>query len=101
MVRGECQAAGARVLGRSVDPVAVIRPRAVAGVEPYASRLKAAPDELIRIFTPNEVKIVVTGGETQAAFKMFGGMYTGAARVLPSRRTRPVASTSGAERTTD
>jgi hypothetical protein len=54
----------------------VIRPRAVAGIEPYASRLKAAPDELIRIFTPNEVKIVVTGGETQAAFKMFGGMYT-------------------------
>jgi hypothetical protein len=37
----------------------VIRPRAVAGIEPYASRLKAAPDELIRIFTPNEVKIVV------------------------------------------
>ena len=54
----------------------VIRPRAVAGVEPYASRLKAAPDELIRIFTPGEVKVVVTGGETQAAFKMFGGMYT-------------------------
>jgi len=54
----------------------VIRPRAVAGIEPYASRLKAAPDELIRIFTPSEVKIVVTGGETQAAFKIFGGMYT-------------------------
>jgi len=54
----------------------VIRPRAVAGIEPYASRLKAAPDELIRIFTPNDVKIVVTGGETQAAFKIFGGMYT-------------------------
>jgi hypothetical protein len=54
----------------------VIRPRAVAGIEPYASRLKAAPDELIRIFTPREVKIVVTGGETQAAFKIFGGMYT-------------------------
>jgi hypothetical protein len=54
----------------------VIRPRAVAGIEPYASRLKAAPDELIKIFTPNEIKIVVTGGETQAAFKMFGGLYT-------------------------
>jgi hypothetical protein len=54
----------------------VIRPRAVAGIEPYASRLKAAPDELINIFTPNEIKIVVTGGETQAAFKMFGGLYT-------------------------
>ena len=54
----------------------VIRPRAVAGIEPYASRLQAAPEELISIFTPNEVKVVVTGGETQAAFKMFGGMYT-------------------------
>ena len=28
----------------------LIRPLAVAGVEPHASKLKAAPDELIRIF---------------------------------------------------
>ena len=55
----------------------LILPHAVAGIEPYASRLKAAPDELINIFLPEEIKIVVTGGETQAAFKMFGGRYAG------------------------
>jgi hypothetical protein len=55
----------------------LIRPHAVAGVEPYASRLKAAPDELINIFTPDDLRIVVTGGETQANFKMISGRYLG------------------------
>ncbi len=53
----------------------LIRPHAVAGVEPFASRLKADPDEMITIFRPEDIHIVVTGGETQAAFKMFGGRY--------------------------
>jgi hypothetical protein len=53
----------------------LIRPHAVAGVEPFASRLKAAPDEEIQIFRPEDINIVVTGGETQANFKMFGGRY--------------------------
>jgi hypothetical protein len=51
----------------------LMRPRAVAGVEPYASRLKAQPDELIRIFEPSEIHIVVAGGETQGAWKMISG----------------------------
>jgi len=51
----------------------LIRPLAVAGVEPYATRLKAEPDEPIRMFLPEEINIVVAGGETQGAFKMFGG----------------------------
>jgi len=51
----------------------LIRPLAVAGVEPYARRLKAEPDELIRMFLPEEINVVVAGGETQGAFKMFGG----------------------------
>ena len=51
----------------------LMRPRAVAGVEPYASRLKAAPDELIRIFEPSDFNIVVAGGETQGAWKMISG----------------------------
>jgi len=38
----------------------LMRPRAVAGVEPYASRLKAKPDEVITIFQPSEINIVVT-----------------------------------------
>ena len=48
----------------------LMRPRAVAGVEPFASRLKAAPDELIRIFEPSDLHIVVAGGETQGTWKM-------------------------------
>jgi hypothetical protein len=55
----------------------LIKPLAVAGVEPYATRLKAAPDDLIEIFTPEDIKIVVTGGETQGGFKMLSGRYFG------------------------
>jgi hypothetical protein len=55
----------------------LIRPHAVAGVEPHASRWKAAPDDFIQIFKPEDISIVVTGGETQANFKMFGGRYYG------------------------
>jgi hypothetical protein len=51
----------------------LMRPRAVAGVEPYASRLRAKPEELIRIFEPSEINIVVAGGETQGAWKMISG----------------------------
>jgi len=52
-------------------------PLAVAGVEPYATRLAAQPDELISVFTPDDVKIVVAGGETQGAWRMFGASYRG------------------------
>jgi len=51
----------------------LMRPQAVAGVEPFASRLKAAPDELIRIFEPSDIHIVVAGGETQGTWKMISG----------------------------
>ena len=51
----------------------LIRPLAVAGVEPYATRLKAEPDEIIQMFEPQEINIVVAGGETQGAWKMIGG----------------------------
>jgi hypothetical protein len=51
------------------------RPFAVSGIEPYATRLKAAPEDLIEIFGTDEIKIIVTGGETQGAWKMFGGRY--------------------------
>jgi hypothetical protein len=53
----------------------LLHPRGVAGVEPYASRLAAGPDELIEIYTEDEIKIIVTGGETQGAWKMFGGVH--------------------------
>lgn len=51
------------------------RPRAIAGVEPYATRLKAQPDQIIQIFEPDEIDVVVTGGETQGAWRMYGCRY--------------------------
>jgi hypothetical protein len=59
----------------------LMRPRAVAGVEPYASRLNAAPDELIGIFEPSEINIVVAGGETQGAWKMISGSLRAAVSI--------------------
>ena len=53
----------------------LIHPLAVAGVEPFATRLKAAPDEAIRIFEPSDINIVVAGGETQGAWKMIAGRH--------------------------
>jgi hypothetical protein len=51
----------------------LLHPLAVAGVEPHASRLKAAPDELIQVYAPEDISIIVAGGETQGAWKMIGG----------------------------
>jgi hypothetical protein len=53
----------------------LVRPHAVAGVEPYASRLKAAPDEIIQMYEPDEINVAVVGGETQGAWKIFGAKY--------------------------
>jgi len=53
----------------------LLRPLAVAGVEPYASRLRAQPDEIVQMFEPKEINIAVTGGEAQGAWKMFGARY--------------------------
>ena len=53
------------------------RPHAVAGVEPYATRLKAQPDDIIHFFEPDQIHIVVAGGETQGAWKMINGMLRG------------------------
>jgi hypothetical protein len=50
-------------------------PRAVAGIEPWASRLRAKPEEIVQIFEPDEINVVVTGGETQGAWRMFGSKY--------------------------
>jgi hypothetical protein len=55
----------------------LLHPKAVSEIEPYASNLKADPDEMIRMFRKEDIHIVVAGGETQGAFKMFGGMLRG------------------------
>ena len=51
----------------------LLLPHAVAGVEPYASNLKAAPDEPLKMFSEEEINIIVTGGETQGAWKIYEG----------------------------
>ena len=40
----------------------IVRPRAVAGSEPFASHLKADPDELVQMFRPEDISVVVVGG---------------------------------------
>jgi len=52
----------------------LLHPLAVAGVEPYASNLKADPDEMVKVFQPDEINIVVTGGQTQGAWRIYEGM---------------------------
>ena len=61
--------------------IQLLRPKGVAGIEPYASRLKAPPDEVIRIFEPSEINIVVAGGETQGAWKMISGALRAAVSI--------------------
>ncbi len=58
-----------------------VLPLAVAGVEPHASKLKAKQDEMVRMYEPSDLHIVVTGGETQGAFRMIGGSYRGKATI--------------------
>jgi hypothetical protein len=53
--------------------IQLLRPKGVAGIEPYASRLKANPDDVIQIYEPSDINIVVAGGETQGAWKMISG----------------------------
>lgn len=53
----------------------LIKPHAVAGIEPFASRWKAKPDEMVNLFRPEDINIVVMGGETQGAYKMISGRY--------------------------
>jgi hypothetical protein len=52
-----------------------VYPRATYGEEPYASMLRAAPDELVHMFKPDEIEVVVVGGETNGYWRIFGANY--------------------------
>jgi hypothetical protein len=52
-----------------------VLPRALNGVEPYATMLKAREDELIRIFPEQSIHVVVVGGETNGYWRIMGGNY--------------------------
>jgi hypothetical protein len=49
-----------------------IYPLATFGEEPWASRLKAAPDELIPMFRREDINIIVVGGETNGYWRIMG-----------------------------
>jgi hypothetical protein len=42
-------------------------------MEPYATRLAAEPDEPIQVFTPENIELVVVGGETQPTWRILAG----------------------------
>ncbi|HEV8440647.1 MAG TPA: UGSC family (seleno)protein [Methylomirabilota bacterium] len=52
-----------------------IYPRATFGEEPWASHLRAAPDELIPMFRREDIQVVVVGGETNGYWRIMGCTY--------------------------
>jgi hypothetical protein len=52
-----------------------VEPGALVGEEPYATMLKAKDDEYIRIWPKEKIKVVVTGGETNGYWRIFGANY--------------------------
>ena len=56
-------------------------PRATFGEEPYASKLRASPDEMVRMWTPEQVNVVVVGGETNGYWRIAGARLAGSACV--------------------
>lgn len=52
-----------------------VYPRATFGEEPWATMLKAAPDELVPMFRLEDIHIVVVGGETNGYWRIMGCAY--------------------------
>src|SRR5947207_7718023 len=50
-------------------------PRATFGEEPWATKLKAAPDEMIQMFKREDIHVVVVGGETNGYWRIMGASY--------------------------
>ena len=50
-------------------------PRATFGEEPWATKLKAAADELIPMFRREDIHVVVVGGETNGYWRIMGCTY--------------------------
>ncbi|HVV93267.1 MAG TPA: UGSC family (seleno)protein [Hyphomicrobiales bacterium] len=58
-----------------------IYPRATFGEEPLATKLKAAPDEPIKIFEAKDINAVVVGGEANGYWQMMGASYRATVKV--------------------
>jgi hypothetical protein len=54
-----------------------IYPRATFGEEPFASKLKAAPDQMIPMFEKENIHVVVVGGETNGYWRIISGRHGG------------------------
>jgi hypothetical protein len=52
-----------------------IYPWATFGREPEATRLRAAPDELIHVWEEKNINVVVVGGETNGYWRIMGATY--------------------------
>jgi hypothetical protein len=52
-----------------------IYPRATNGEEPWASWLRAAPDEPIPMFRREDVHVIVVGGESNGYWRIMGATY--------------------------
>ncbi len=58
-----------------------VYPHALNGVEPHATKLKAASDELIPIYKLDDIHVVVVGGETNGYWRIMGCNYSGTTSV--------------------
>ena len=76
----------------------LLRPLAVAGVEPYAGRLKAAPDDIVQMFEPHEINIAVAGGEAQGRGKCSAPATSARSRSTPGADRRPPRASLAAYR---
>jgi hypothetical protein len=56
-------------------------PRATFGEEPWAGKLRAAPDEPIPMFRREDIHVVVVGGETNGYWRIMGATYQKTASV--------------------
>ena len=52
-----------------------VLPRATSGEQPFATRLAAAPQELVHMFNRSAINTVVVGGETNGYWRLFGAGY--------------------------
>jgi hypothetical protein len=52
-----------------------VYPRATFGEEPWATKLRAAPDEMIPMFRREDIHVIVVGGETNGYWRIMGCNY--------------------------
>jgi hypothetical protein len=53
-----------------------VYPRALKGVEPYATMLAAPADEMISVYPRDKINVVVVGGETNGYWRIMGCNYS-------------------------